>query len=156
MPEFKVGDRVYFPMMGFGVHLLAHTDSQPYQVGIDDRTFTKCGRSLQSCEFPSIFHATPANQAALELLYGKKFEDAPKPVPVGSDLTRWLLAKHGKPVLCYVDDISDANAVGGLTLRPVVDIDEKGLFIAGNGVKWYYAVPLPNATDFTTAADYAD
>jgi hypothetical protein len=156
MPEFKVGDRVYFPINGRCAYLLEQTDSPAYPVGIDDRTFTKCGRRLEYCEVPSIFHATPANQAALELLYGKKFEDAPKPVPVGSDLTRWLLAKHGKPVLCYVDDISDASAARDLTLRTVVDINANGLFIAENGVKWYCAVPLPNATEFTTAADYAD
>jgi hypothetical protein len=156
MPEFKVGDRVYFPMMGVGVYLLNHTNSQEYPVGMDEITFTNCGQNVAGWQVPAIFHATPENQAALELLYGQKFEDAPKPVPVGSDLTRWLLAKHGKPVLCYVDDESDAIAVRYLMLRTVVDINENGLFIAGNGCKWRYAVPLPNTTDFTTAADYAD
>jgi hypothetical protein len=157
MPEFKVGDRVYCPVLGVSVYKLAEFDSAGYPLVVDGKiTLRPSGLRCHDEFSPVVFHATPENQAALEALYGVKFEDAPKPVPVGSDLTRWLLAKYGKPVLCYVDDVSDDEGVADALIHAIERVSDDGCFVSHNGTRWSYAVPISNATIFTTAADYAD
>lgn len=157
MPQFKFGDRVYCPVVGVGVYTVsAAVDGVTYPIDVGGCTFTADGRAIHKYVNPSIFHATPENQAALEALYGIKFEDAPKPVPVGSDLTRWLLQKYGKPVLCYVDNLSDDEGVADALIHAIERVSDDGCFVSHNGTRWSYAVPISNATIFTTAADYAD
>lgn len=152
MPEFKVGDRVYCPIDGVGVHAVFGIGAAAlYPLSVCGMTVTENGRSVRSAVHPIIFHATPENQAALEALYGVKFDVAPKPVPVGSDLTRWLLKKHGKPVLCYVDMHSDVQA---MTVALITAVDGTDFFVSTSLGLWRYAVPIDNATGFTTAADY--
>lgn len=152
MPEFKVGDRVYCPVTGVGLYAVgAVLGAAFYHLSVCGVAFTADGRPTRSAVHPVIFHATPENQAALESLYGVKFDDAPKPVPVGSDLTRWLLKKHGKPVLCYVDTHSDGQAV---TVAFITAVDGTDFFVSTSLGLWRYAVPIDNATGFTTAADY--
>lgn len=78
--QFKVGDKVYFPMKGNKIYTLKQYVTKTYPLVIefgddDSTTFTGNGLYCTDHENPSIFHATKRNKKLLDKLYETEFEE---------------------------------------------------------------------------------
>lgn len=157
--EFKAGDKVYCPHLSKNVQMLTeHTESfvSLETEGGCSMYMYRSGKVNERDHLPAILHATKENQEKLEALYGVKFEDAPKQKPVGSELTRWLLANRtdGSPVLCHISHHSDSNACSTGILAYMISVTDQGLFESSSHCKWEFAVPVSGNLEYLTAKDY--
>ena len=82
--EFKVGDKVYCPMYSTSILTVSRNtsgcnlDSHPLEIVLGgDDILTNDGKFSDGDEQPILFHATPENHKALEILYGDEFEKPP-------------------------------------------------------------------------------
>ena len=89
MNKFKAGDKVYFPPKSTKVLTIcsnSYSSEYPILALVDSErhpcTLTTDGKVYVDDALPSLFHATPENQAKFEDFYGIPFEPAPpKPTP---------------------------------------------------------------------------
>ena len=143
MKTFKAGDWVWFPSGGTKAFKLKERKNETWPVMIDSDDCSCCFDAngiFNTTNLPAIFHATPENKAALEVLYPEiEFQDPPSP-KTGSDLTRELLGK-GKPVLCSVGHQSDDKAVTDGFLTNILGWNGDS-FTGTNGRSWKFAVPI--------------
>ena len=81
MKEFKVGDKVYFPLKTTKVCTLTERGSIGYPLSIflnyNLESCTFIGEFYENLGIPCIFHATQENKELLEKLHGVEFEAAP-------------------------------------------------------------------------------
>lgn len=67
----------------------------------------------------------------------------------GSDLTRAMLERNYKKILCYVDDESDQQAtsdIKGNHFTAYFVKFQNGYFYCDGGMEWLYAVPIKIST----------
>jgi hypothetical protein len=140
---FKAGDKVYCPLKGTGIYRVMRGDEPYHPLYLADLSyrFTVEGVAKES-GLPQFFHATQENQKMLEQLYGFVFVDAPK---TGSDLTRQMFNESSKPILCYVSDTSDYQAVQNNRPVLVIGLTVGGGFIIHSKDVCNYAVPYEHA-----------
>lgn len=106
---FKVGDMVYCPRVGNGVYKVRSTPcSDGHSLVVGHLTTTVDGFFTPATSVPVIIAATPDNRDLLVSMYGVNFDAPPEP-QTGSDLVRQAL-KSGKPVVCQVDGVSQAQS----------------------------------------------
>jgi hypothetical protein len=141
MTQFKVGDLVYCPVRGTEIYTVTKHPSNNYPLSLVnlDSCFTLGGKNVVTSSLPALFHATGANKAALETLYGREFEDVPL---TGSALTQQKLTESKKPILCYCSDASDRAALASSSVRLIVNYkNDCNWFVCIAGCNWKYAVP---------------
>lgn len=158
MKKFKVGDKVYCPQFCNDIlTLIANTEDNDEnyplvvkygarELPIKENGFTHF--VLDNC--PIVFHATDANHALLEKLYGAEFEKPTTP----KDIIQALL-KHNKYVPCCVSNKCDevqlaknfARGVSVLTdFIHTVDNGDYHPYTSIGGTWWRYAVPIDPKT----------
>lgn len=151
MNKFKVGDRVYYPLVSTKV-LTAEkdtSDGERYTINVWGTTFTSEGKlyGLDGLDgLPALHHATPENHARLEKLYGVEFEASPLPstTPTSREIVQALLDKGNKYVPCWVSD-RDKNPTHinmWVCICFVKDIKHDGCFLDANDDTWTYATPF--------------
>ncbi len=150
---FKAGDKVYCPFYGFTVFTIERNHnglSHPLLIQITSSrsiALTLTGEASPYQKGCCIIPATPENQKLLEQLYQVKFEDAPPPKQVlkGSELTKHLLKKGNKNILCYVSNDSDEAALKHKVLYLINGVSPSRIeYFAGNtsSLLYQFAVPI--------------
>lgn len=113
-----------------------------YPLETETDTYTEDGKMFDTHALPRLFHATPANRAALVTLYG---EDKVPQLPIsGSVLTATLLESQ-KFVLAWVDDASEEQAREDAHLKRICGRNRHG-FEDIESIPWAYAVPVDPIT----------
>lgn len=148
MSKFKVGDRVYCPLVSTKV-LTAEkdtSDGERYTINVCGVTFTSEGKLYGLDGLPALHHATPENHTRLEKLYGVEFEASPDgpTKPTSREIVRALLDKGNKYVPCWVSD-RDKNPTHEniwVCICFVKDIKHDGCFLDVSGDTWKYATPF--------------
>lgn len=146
MKEFKVLDKVYYPMHDTKVHIVEQRDDDGdlYPLRVCGVVFSTSGTTLFSKTTPLIFHANEENHALLEKLYGVEFEKPPTK-PTSRDIIQALLNSGQKYVPCYVSSgIVAPN--GGSYLDFIVCVHNDGRFYNQLGEGWKYATPFDPRT----------
>lgn len=138
--EFKVGDKVYCPMLGTGVYIVTnYPASDSYPVDVGGELFTREGLFAMRHDLPSVYRATKENHHLLSELHGVEFE---QPELTGSERVRQLLKENpNRAVLCGVSDVSEAVAKTR-PARVITHTREDGKFITDGGGAWMHAVPI--------------
>lgn len=81
MKEFKIGDKVYFPLKTTKICTITENYANTYTLSVDlQRTLGVCttsGEVVANSGISNIFHATQENKDLLEKLHGVEFEAAP-------------------------------------------------------------------------------
>lgn len=153
---FKVGDKVYCPALSSDIFTVAPVlkacSKYPLVVYFATKMtlFTVDGKIHSDGVLQSVFHATPENKTMLEQLYRTEFEAPPVKLS-GSDLTRTKLKEFGKPILCWVNDKSDEDAIPYNYVVLIAEYTDR--FVTPSGVEWKYAVPYTGG-DFLTGKDF--
>ncbi len=152
MKEFKVGDKVYCPIIGNKVYKLSESISlssfmvdKSYPIGIEQDShhtpFTANGFYLPSHKKPSLLHATAENHAKLEAFYEEEFEKPPAP-PTSKEIIQAMLERGDKFVACWVSNIdeypSPTDCCRLIATMGYLD-DDKFCSIFS---KWKYATPF--------------
>ena len=157
MKEFKVGDKVYCPMLKTGEILIVENTKEipnystvntthPLQVCYESnyQSFYRTGIGFYDIE--TVFHATDKNFQALQMLYTSiKFEEPPEELK-GSDLCRAMLDNDWQYVPCYVSDESDAQSLVDKYIALINKIDRDIFYDDVSNVTWFYAVPFDPKT----------
>ena len=143
--KFKVGDKVYCPMYSTSILKVfrntsgCNLDSHPLEIVVGgDDILTNDGK-IGNDVLPSIFHATPENQAKLEAFHGIPFEPASSKL-TPKEIIQAMLARGDKYVLCRV-----AEYVVALIER----VCENGGYIDDDGIIWDSAKPINPRTGET-------
>lgn len=158
MQEFKVGDKVYCPLLSSDIFTVATVlkacSKYPLVVYFATRTafFTVDGKIRSDGVLQSVFHATPENKALLDQLYRTEFEAPPVKLS-GSDLTRAKLKEFGKPILCWVSDSSDEHAVLHGCVDIIGEVGNSGYFTSTSNNHWFHAIPYTGG-DFLMGKDF--
>lgn len=150
--QFKVGDHVYYPLLGTQVfRLIPRTGAmaRDFPLAIEHQSFkypiAPSGRSGW-CEIAQVFHATEANRLNLEALHGIKFATGPR-----TSTEKLILAlKQGKPVPAILKGYARPVFVDGYC-------KEEGFFVYPDysGVhEGQIALPSINYHGPTTERDY--
>lgn len=116
MKEFKVGDKVYFPLKTTEVCTLVEFNSIRYSLAITLNTgsrlatCTPSGERYEGDGISGIFHATQENKELLEKLYGVEFETPPpKTVSVTLEIPEPFEPKLHE-MYWYLDNCGEVHA----------------------------------------------
>ena len=147
--KFKVGDKVYCPMYGTSILKVfrntsgCNLDSHPFEIVVGgDDMLTNDGKIINDV-IPSIFHATPENHKALEILYGDEFEK-PSVKLTSREIIQAMLARGDKSVCCWVNDISEDPTSSYSWAFIISAFDD--VFIDECGTAWEFATPFNHQT----------
>lgn len=145
--QFKVGDKVYFPIKGNKIYTLKQSVNKTYPLIIefeddDSTTFTRNGIYYTDHENPSIFHATKRNKELLDKLFETEFEE-----PVS------FLDYHlslGSKVLCLIVfeprelptkiwEVNSTNEYIGIVSKKLKDTYYS---INNSAIRWDHLLPI--------------
>lgn len=147
MREFKVGDKVYYPMHDTKLHTveLSNDVHELFPVAVDGEFFTIDGKILSCSIVSSLIHATPENHELLEKLYGVEFEKLPTP-PTGNEVVQVMLARGDKYVPCWLSDGHQCPNSAQETDFVTAIADDLSYVITVTGFEWNYATPFDPKT----------
>lgn len=150
MSKFKVGDKVYCPIVGTKVYTLTEscTSAAPLLLPVGDDVGTiriNVDGTMYSKEAaPSIFRATKENYELLSKLYPEvEFTKPPVP-PTPAEVITKMLADGWAFVSCFVHNLKSRTTLGSCVAL-VSGVDDNGYFVV-NGYTCYYAQPFDPRT----------
>ena len=153
--KFEVGDKVYCPMYSTSILTVFRnmarysSDSHPLEIVVGgDDILTSDGKFRDGDKQPILFHATPENHKALEILYGDEFEK-PSVKLTSREIIKAMLARGDKNVCCWVSQ-SDEYPTRSSHLAFIGSVDND-VFIDECDAIWRYATPfnLHTGTEIT-------
>lgn len=144
---FKVGNRVYCPLMGTKIFTLIENPSTTYPLKFIHEScneiFTKDGKYNINHGNPSLFRATKENQELLSKLYGTQFEE-PKSfldhhLSLGSKVL-CLIAKSSNDLPNKIWEVeSDKHFIDVISNRTSGNNYQND---GGSFIKWNYIYPI--------------
>ena len=148
MNKFKVGDKVYCPVLGPKVYTVVRgrKDSDTvYPIQVTNITFTDDGKLYPQDTVGRLIHANEDNRLMLEKLYGIEFEKLPREVS-GNKIVQAMLERGDYCVPCWV---SDGNPQPRSThdIEFITYVDPDLDYVTSiNGTGWNYATPFDPRT----------
>lgn len=146
--EFKVGDKVYYPMHGnriYTIHDKYVSMSEDYPLWVNGGSFTLDGKYQSNRPIPDLLHTTPENHELLEKLYGVEFEKPPTK-PTGNEIVQAMLARGDKYVPCWLSDGHQCPNSAQETDFVTAIADDLSYVTTVTGFEWDYATPFDPRT----------
>lgn len=154
MPNFKPGDKVYFPTLTTKILTVTKViDFPESQIVADGFKFTLSGKVNTWDANPSIFLATEENRKKLQDLYGVEFAE-PRKEPPNAEIIKAMLERGDKFIMCYVSD--NYEEPDGICQKAIIDgYDPDALypFLVADEAGWKYATPIDSRGNRITEAD---